>query len=219
MRGMKTVGSLLARFILCCALIACLWIVSISYRIGRFDYRDHIIFASDAGGLTYSDRLLLIASLALLVGLLCLYRAGRVSAVLMVLASLIAITTIDHPWAVYRDFDEYKGVPSYVFQPAVASVLIAPFPFLFPARRAANAKSLAVCWAVLILTMVLLGSQSIGSNILHLWGMIGPSYMENVILCLLAVEAARQARRVYLALRIHGPPEPPPLNRCEPGPP
>lgn len=202
------VGSLLARFILCFALIACLWIVSISYRIGRFDYRDHIIFASDAGGLTYSDRLLLIASLALIVGLLGLYRAGRVSAVLMVLASVLAITVIDHLWTVYRDFDEYKGVPGYVFEPAIVSVLIAPFPFLFPARPAANGKSLAVCWGVLILTMVLIGSQSIGSNVLHLWGMIGPSYMENVFLCLLTVEAARQTRRVYLALRVHDPPEP-----------
>ena len=208
MGGMKRFGSLLARFILCFALIACLWIVSISYRIGRFDYRDHIIFASDAGGFTYSDRLLLIASLALLVGLLGLYRAGRVSAVIMVLASLLAITAIDHLWTVYGDFDEYKGVPGYVFQPAVTSVLIAPFTFLFPARRAANGKWLAVCWAVLILTIVLIGSQSIGSNILHLWGMIGPSYMGNVFLCLLAVETARQARRVYLALRIHEPAEP-----------
>jgi hypothetical protein len=208
MNGMKKSGSLLARFILCFVLIGCVWIVSIRYRIGPFDYRGEIIFANNSGAFTDSDRLLLAASLGLLIGLLGLYRSGRISTVLMVLASLAAITAIDHFWSVYGYFDDYKGVPGYVFQPAIASVLIAPLAFLFPAKREASAKVLAACWVALILTIFLIGTNMIGIHVLHLEGMIGPTYMQNVFLCLLAAEAVRQARRLYQVLRIDDAPEP-----------
>jgi hypothetical protein len=126
----------------------------------------------------------------------------------MVLVSLVAITAIDHFWSVYGYFDDYKGVPSYVFQPAVVSILIAPLAFLFPARREASDKVLAASWVALILTIFLIGTNMIGSHVLHLEGMIGPTYMQNVFLSLLAAEAARQARRLYRALRIDDAPEP-----------
>ncbi|HEX4739380.1 MAG TPA: hypothetical protein VH331_17670 [Allosphingosinicella sp.] len=208
MDGMKRVGSLLVRFILCFVLIACVWIVSIRYRIGPFDYRDGITFASNSGGFTDSDLLLLAASLGLLIGLLGLYRSGRISAVLLVLASLLTITAIDHAWSVYGYGDEYKGVPGYVFKPAIASVLIAPLAFLFPARREASDKVLTACWAALTLTIFLIGTNMIGAHVLHLEGMIGPTYMQNVFLCLLAAEAARQAPRLYRVRRIDDAPEP-----------
>jgi hypothetical protein len=208
MDGMKTVGSLLVRFVLCFALIACVWIVSIRYRIGPFDYRGELTFANNSGAFPDSDRLLLAASFGLLIGLLGLYRSGRISAVLMVLASLLTITAIDHLWSVYSYGDEYKGVPGYVFQPAIASVLIGPLAFLFPARRGASDKVLAACWAALILTIFLTGTNMIGAHVLHLEGMIGPTYMQNVFLCLLAAEAARQARRLHRVLRIENTPEP-----------
>ena len=201
MVGMKTAGSLLSRFILCFVLIACVWIVSIRYRIGPFDYRGDLIVFNNSGALTDSDRLLFVASLGLLIGLLGLNRSGRISVVLMVLASIVGITAIDHVWSVYGDGTEYKLVPGYVFQPAIASVLIAPLAFLFPARREGSDKVLAASWATLILTMFVIGSHTIVTRVLHLEAMIGPTYMENVFLCLLAAEALRQARRMYRVLR------------------
>lgn len=195
MSALKTAGALLARFILCFALIACVWIVSISYRIGPFDYRGEIIVANNSGAFTDADRLLLAASLALLIGLLGLYRSGRISAVLMVLVSLLIITAIDHVWSVYGAVDEYKGVPGYVLKPAIAGVLICPLAFLFPRRPEANGKALGACWAMLALAIVLMGTNSIGTHVLHLEGMIGPGYMPIVFLCLLAAEVLRQALR------------------------
>jgi len=203
MDRVKAVGSLFARSLLCFALIACVWIVGIRYRVGGFDYQGEMI-VHNSGAFTDADQLLLVASLGLLIGLAGLYRAARVATVLMVLASLLAITAIDHAWAVYGYVDEYKGVPGYAFRPAVASVAIGPLALLFPVGRQGSGKALAACWALLVLTVVLLGSQSIGANVLQLWGMIGPSYMPNVLLCLVAAEAARQARRLYCVLRIDG---------------
>lgn len=200
MNSMRRTGSLLARFVLCFVLVACAWIVSIRYRIGPFDYRGEIVVANNSGALTDSDRLLLAASLGLLVGLLGLYRSGRISAVLMVLASLLAITAIDHFWFLYGYFDEYKGVPGYVFQATITSVLIAPLAFLFPAKGEASTKVLAACWAALMLTIVLLGTTMIGTHVLHLQGMIGPTYMQIAFLCLLAAEGARQAQHLYRSL-------------------
>jgi hypothetical protein len=199
---MKTAGSLLVRFILCFAMIACVWIAGIRYRIGPFDYQGGMIVLKDLDAFSDADRLLLLATLGLLIGLLGLYRAGRVSAVLMVLASLVVITAIDHIWSAYGYGDEYKGVPEYVLRPAITPVLIGSLAFLFPAGREASNKALAVCWALLILTVILAGSQSIGARLLHLEGMIGPTYMQNVFLCLLAAEAVGQARRVHRRLRI-----------------
>ncbi len=202
MGALKTVASLLARFILCFALIACVWIVSIRYRIGPFDLPDGRFAANNSGAFTDSDRLLLAASLALLIGLLGLYRSGRISAVLMTLVSLLIITAIDHAWSVYGYFDEYKGVPGYVLQPTIAAVLICPLSFLFPARREASDRVLAACWAALILTIFLIGTRMLGSQVLQLEGMIGPPYVQNVFLCLLVPEILRQARRLRSALRV-----------------
>ena len=61
--------------------------------------------------------------------------------------------------------------------------------------------ALAAGWAVLILTIVLVGNNAIGTHVLHLEGMIGPTYMQDVFLCLLACELLRQARRWWLANR------------------
>ena len=60
----------------------------------------------------------------------------------------------------------------------------------------------AACWAALILTIFLIGTNMIGTHVLHLEGMIGPTYMQNVFLCLLVPEILRQARRLRLALRV-----------------
>jgi hypothetical protein len=204
MDRVKAVGSLFARSLLCFVLIACVWIVGIRYRVGGFDYQGETIVPNNSGAFTDADRLLLMASLGLLIGLAGLYRAARVATMLMVLVSLLAITAIDHGWAVYGYVDEYKGVPGYAFRPAVAAVAIGPLAFLFPVGRQGGGKALAACWAVLVVTIVLVDSQSIGANVLQLWGMIGPGYMQNVLLCLLAAEAARQARRLHRALRIDG---------------
>jgi len=204
MDRVRTVGSSLARFLLCFVLIACVWIVGIRYRVGGFDYQGEMIVPNNSGAFTDADQLLLVASLGLLIGLAGLYRAARVATMVMVLASLLAITAIDHEWAVHGCVDEYKGVPAYAVQPAVASVVIGPLALLFPVGRQGGGKALAACWAALILTIVLVGSQSIGANVLQLWGMIGPGYMQNVLLCLFAAEAARQARRLNRALRIDG---------------
>lgn len=196
MGALKTAASLLARFSLCFALIACLWIVSISYRIGPFDYRGDFWVPNNSGAFAASDGLFLAAALALLIGLLGLYRSGRISAVLMVLVSLLTLAAIDHVWSVYGYFDDFKGVPAYVVKPAIAAVLICPLAFLFPARREASDKLLALCWAALILAIFV-----IGTHMLPLQSMIGPTYMQNVFLCLLACEALRQARRWWLTHR------------------
>lgn len=197
MAGVKTIAALLARFLLCLALIACLWIVSISYRIGAFDFQGADFAFHMGSGFAASDGLFFAALLALLIGLLGLYRSGRISAVLMVLVSLIVLAAADHAWGIYGYFDDYKGLPRYVMQPAILSVLICPLAFLFPARPAANDKVLALCWAALILLIFLIGNHMLGLN-----SMIGPTYMKDVFLCLVAVEALRQAWRLYLALRI-----------------
>ena len=194
MAGVKTVAAMLARFLLGFALIACLWIVSISYRIGAFDFQGADFAFHMSGGFAASDGLFLAALLALLIGLLGLYRSGRISAVLIVLVSLIALAAIDHFWSAYGYFDDYKAVPRYVMQPAILAALICPLAFLFPARPAANDKVLALCWAALILLIFLIGSHMLG-----LTSMIGPTYMKDVFLCLIAVEALRQARRWYRA--------------------
>jgi hypothetical protein len=200
MGALKTAASLLARFSLCFTLIACLWIVSISYRIGPFDHQGEFWVPNNSGAFADSDGLFLAAALALLIGLLGLYRSGRISAVLMVLVSLLAITAIDHLWSVYGYFDDYKGVPAYVLKPAIAAVLICPLGFLFPRRSEASGKQLIGCWAALALTVFLLGTRT-GHNMLGLQSMIGPTYMQNVFFCLLACEALRQARRWWLANR------------------
>ena len=62
-------------------------------------------------------------------------------------------------------------------------------------RGEANGKVLAACWAVLAITIVVTGSNSTGTRTLHLEGMIGPSYMLNVFLCLLVSELLRDVRR------------------------
>jgi hypothetical protein len=195
MGALKTAASLLARFSLCFTLIACLWIVSISYRIGPFDHQGEFWVPNNSGAFADSDGLFLAAALALLIGLLGLYRSGRISAVLMVLVSLLAITAIDHLWSVYGYFDDYKGVPAYVLKPAIAAVLICPLAFLFPARREASDRVLALCWAALILAIFVIGNHMLG-----LQSMIGPTYMKDVFLCLLACETLRQALRLRLAL-------------------
>lgn len=200
MGALKTGGSLLARFLLCLALIACLWIVSISYRIGPFRYDGSLIIGHPPTLLAPSDWLLLAASLGLLAGLLGLYRSGRVSAVLMTLISLLVLTGIDHVWGAYGYVDEYKGLPPYALQPALAALMIGPLAFLFPARREANDKVLAASWAALTLTIFLIGTRMMGSQVFHLQSMIGPTYMQNVFLCLLVPEILRQARRLRLAL-------------------
>ena len=196
MSALKKAASLLARFSLCFALIACLWIVSISYRIGAFDYQDDFWVPNNSGAFATSDRLFLAALLALLIGLLGLYRSGRISAMLMVLVSLLAITAIDHLWSVYGYFDDYKGLPAYVVKPAIAAALICPLAFLFPRRPEANGRVLACCWAALILTIFV-----IGTHMLPLQSMIGPTYMQNVFLCLLACELLRQTWRLWLTHR------------------
>ncbi len=189
MCGLKTAAALLARFSLSLALIACLWVVSISYRFGPFNYEGSPVI----GDLTFaaSDGLFLAAVLALLIGLFGLYRSGRISAVLIVLVSLAALAIADHLRAVYGYFDEFKAVPRYVVQPAILAVLISPLPFLFPARRAANGRVLAGCWAALVLLIFLIGNHMLG-----LKDMIGPTYMKDVFLCLLACEILRQALRL-----------------------
>src|SRR5205085_10246514 len=113
---------------------ACLWIVSIRYRVGPFDLGSELWVPNNTGAFTDADRLLLAASCALLIGLLGLYRSGRISAVLMVLVSLLLITGIDHVWGLHATVDEYKGVPPYIVRPAIVAVLICPLPFLFRAK-------------------------------------------------------------------------------------
>lgn len=201
MGTLKSAASLLARFLLCLALIACLWIVSISYRVGAFDYRDGFIVPNNSGAYAASDGLLLAATLALLVGLFGLYRSGRISAVLMVVASLLAITTIDDIWGRIGAVDEYKGVPGFVIKPAIAAVLICPFALLLPARRESDRKLLAGCWAALALTVFMLGTRT-GHSMLGLHSMIGPTYMTNVFLCLLVPEMVRQYRYWKLAYSV-----------------
>jgi hypothetical protein len=195
---LKTRAALLVRFLLCFALIACLWIASIRFRIGAFRYEGQWLVADNSGAFTYSDGVLLAATVALLVGLIGLYRSGRVSAVLMVLASLVVITTIDDIWGTHGYVDEYKGVPSHVLKPAIAAALICPLALLFPEKREADGKLLAGCWVALALAVLLLGTRT-GHNMLGLQSMIGPSYMLNVFLCLLMPEILRQIRRLRLA--------------------
>ena len=140
MGALKATASLLVRFSLCFALIACLWIVSISYRIGPFHYEGSPVI----GNLTFavSDGLFLAGVLALLIGLSGLYRSGRISAVLMVLVSLAALASADHLWAVYGYFDDLKAVPRYVVQPAILAVLICPWSSC--SRR--GVRRTAGCW-------------------------------------------------------------------------
>lgn len=193
MSALKTTASLLARFSLCFTLIACLWIVSIRYRVGPFDLGGELWVPNNSGAFTDGDRLLLAASLALLIGLLGLYRSGRISAVLMVLVSLLVITGIDHVWSLHAMVDDYKIVPQYVVRPAIAAVLICPLPFLFPAERDASNRLLAAGWAALILAIFLIG--------LHLPGLtsvIGPTYMQTVFLSLVACELVRQVWCLWL---------------------
>lgn len=202
MGTLKTRASLLARFLLCFTLIACLWIVSIRYRIGPFDYNGGFWVPNNSGAFTDADRLLLAATLALLVGLLGLYRSGRISAVVMVIFSLLLITMIDHGWAKFGgDSTEYKAVPGYVLKPAIAAVLICPLAFLFPARREASGKALAACWAGLILTLILIGGHDLSTRVFNLQSVIGPYYMQDVFYCLLACEVLRQIRRLWLTHR------------------
>ena len=194
MAALKTAALMLARFLLCLALIACVWIVSISYRIGAFDFGVPFMTFHRGGDMADSDWLFLAACLGLLIGLLGLYRSGRISTVLMVVVSLLAIFAVDHAWSVSGAVDEYKGVPEQILRPALAPLLIGPLAFLFPARREAENWVLAGCWAVLVLTIFL-----IGSHVFDLQGMIGPTYMKDVFLCLLACEILRQVRRWWQA--------------------
>jgi hypothetical protein len=178
MLAVKLAVSLLLRFILSFALIASVWITSTHFRVGPFLY--------DGIG---SDFILFAASLGLLVGTLGLYRSGRISAVLMYLASVIIITVIDHLWGVYGYVDAYKSVQYQVLYPAVAAIAISPIAFLFRAKSEARASVLARCWAALILTMFLIGSHVFG-----LLDVIGPTYIAIVFLCLAAAEGLRQYR-------------------------
>ncbi|HYI49600.1 MAG TPA: hypothetical protein VEX35_14170 [Allosphingosinicella sp.] len=175
------------KFILSLALIACVWITSTTFRVGPFRYE----------GMIDSEYLLIAASLGLLIGTLGLYRSSQISTVIMYLCSVIIITVIDHVWGVYGYVDAYKGVQYHVLYPALAALAISPIAFLFRAKSETRAWVLARCWAALILTMFLIGSHVVG-----LLDVIGPTYIAIVFLALVAAEIVRQYRHWKLNYEI-----------------